>query len=174
MKKKRCLLLNSNFLVFFFSLLLLTACNENKKNSDKQNNKPKNLDSLYRLRVNIDSINLGEKATQAALEWEDYMATQTELEQWKGYQFTEIISNADNLQSVTDSLRLEIPKAFDNKPIKARLKTIATQADMLYLYTQKSENHQAMYNQAQSIVMTFIGLKRQMNEVFIKEFSIEE
>ena len=102
------------------------------------------------------------------------MATQTELEQWQDYQFTEILSNTDNLQSVTDSLRISVPKKFNNKPIQSRLKTLSTQANMLDLYVEKSEDHQAMYNQAQSIITTFVGLKRQMNEVFIEEFSIEE
>ena len=174
MKKRGYLLLNSKYLMCFLGLICLIACQKDKKSSTGQNKETKDLDSLYQLRINLDKVSLGKKPTEAALKWEDYMATQTELEQWKGYQFTEIISNADNLQSVTDSLRLEIPEKFNNKPIQARLKTIATQADMLDLYVRKSENHQAMYRQAESIIASFIALKRQMNEVFIKEFSVEE
>ena len=174
MKNFRLKFFNAKWIVSFLGLALLFSCQENEQEPDQKDSSAKNIDSLYKVQVNLEQINLNEEATDIALTWEDYMATQTELEQWEDYQFTEILSNTDNLQSVTDSLRISVPKKFNNKPIQSRLKTLSTQANMLDLYVEKSEDHQAMYNQAQSIIATFIGLKRQMNEVFIEEFSIEE
>lgn len=161
-------------MVPFLVLALFFSCQEKEQKPEPKAAQSKNIDSLFKVQVNLEQINLNQEATEIALAWKDYMATQTELEQWEDYQFTEILSNTDNLQSVTDSLRISVPKAFNNKPIQSRLKTLSTQANMLDLYVEKSEDHQAMYNQAQSIISTFIGLKRQMNEVFIEEFSIEE
>jgi len=161
-------------LVSSLGLICIISCHKEEQKSDQKDTDSKNIDSLYQVQVNLNQVNLNEEATEIALAWDDYMATQNELEQWQDYQFTEILSNTDNLQSVTDSLRISVPKDFNNKPIQSRLKTLSTQANMLNLYVDKSEDHQAMYNQAQSIIITFIGLKRQMNEVFIEEFNIEE
>jgi len=158
----------------FLVLALLLSCQEKEQKPNQKNSVSKNIDSLYQVQVNLNQVNLNEEATEIALAWEDYMATQNELEQWQDYQFTELLSNTGNLQSVTDSLRIGIPKKFNNKPIQSRLKTLSTQANMLNLYVDKSDDHQAMYQQAQTIITTFIGLKRQMNEVFIEEFKIEE
>ena len=158
----------------FLGLAFLFSCQEKEQKPNQKDTHSKNIDSLYQVQVDLSQVSLNDEATEIALAWEDYMATQTELEQWQDYQFTEILSNTDNLQSVTDSLRINVPKKFKNKPIQSRLKTLSTQANMLDLYVEKSEDHQAMYNQAQSIISTFIGLKRQMNEVFIEEFRIEE
>ena len=174
MKNFRLNLFYAKWIMPFLGLALLFSCQQKEQKPDQKKTNAKNIDSLYQLQVDLSQVSLNEEATEIALKWEDYMATQTELEQWQDYQFTEILSNTDNLQSVTDSLRISVPKKFNNKPIQSRLKTLSTQANMLDLYVEKSDDHQAMYNQAQSIVTTFIGLKRQMNEVFIEEFRIEK
>ena len=155
-------------------LALWLSCETREKNMSSQDKRTGKIDSLYQLRLDLDQVSLNNKAAEVAVAWEDYMATQTELEQWQDYEFTEILSNTDNLRSVTDSLRLNLPDVFTNKPIRSRLKTLSSQAQMLDLYADKSEDHQAMYQQARSIVATFVGLKRQMNEVFIEEFSLKE
>ena len=174
MKIFRLNFFKAKWIISFIGLALLFSCQEKEQKTDQKDNNAKNIDSLYQFTVDLDQVNLNKDAAEIAVAWEDYMATQTELEQWEDYQFTEILSNTDNLQSVTDSLRISLPKEFNNKPIQSRLKTLSTQANMLDLYVEKSDDHQAMYNQAQSIITTFVGLKRQMNEVFIEEFSIEE
>jgi hypothetical protein len=174
MKIFRLNFFNTKWIIYFLGLALLFSCQEKEQKPDQKDTNTKYTDSLYQLQVDLNQVSLNEEATEIALTWEDYMATQTELEQWQDYQFTEILSNTDNLQSVTDSLRISVPKKFNNKPIQSRLKTLSTQANMLNLYVDKSDDHQAMYQQAQTIITTFIGLKRQMNEVFIEEFKIEE
>ncbi len=161
-------------LVLLTGVFLLWACQENDKESEKKTTETKNIDSVYQLEVDLNEVELNDEATEIALEWDDYMATQTELEQWKDYSFSEVLSTTENLRSVTDSLRLEVPEAFKNKPIQARLKTLASQADMLDLYVRKSDDNRAKYLQARSILTTFVGLKRQMNEVFMEAFTIDE
>ena len=155
-------------------VFLLGACQEDNQESRKETTDTKNIDSLYQLEVDLKEVELNDEATQVALEWDHYMSTQTELEQWKDYSFSEVLSTAENLRSVTDSLRMKVPKAFNNKPIQARLKTLSSQADMLELYVRKSDDNRAKYLQARSILTTFVGLKRQMNEVFVEAFTIDE
>lgn len=174
MKNFRLNFFNTKWIMSFLGLALLLSCQQKEQKPDQKDSSQKNIDSLYQIQVDLEQVSLNEEATEIALAWEDYMATQTELEQWQDYQFTEILSNTGNLQSVTDSLRISVPEKFNNKPIQSRLKTLSTQANMLDLYVEKSEDYRAMHNQAQSIIATFVGLKRQMNEVFIEEFSIEE
>ena len=161
-------------LVLLTGMFLLLACQENDKESGKKIRDTKNIDSLYQLEVDLNEVELNDEATEIALEWDHFMATQTELEQWKDYSFSEVLSTTENLRSVTDSLRMKVPKAFDNKPIQARLKTLSSQADMLELYVRKSDDDRAKYLQARSILTTFVGLKRQMNEVFMEAFTIDE
>lgn len=174
MKKIEFPILSFKFFGVLLLLGILIGCQKNKSTANQETSSSPNIDSLYDIQVNLNNVQLNEKATTAALKWDDYMATQNELEQWKSYKFSEILSNADNLQAVTDSIRIGVPKVFNNKPMQARLKTLASQADMLQMYAAETQDYTTMQQQAVSILQTFIACKRQMNEAFIEEFRIEE
>ncbi|MDR9401399.1 MAG: hypothetical protein RI558_08260 [Psychroflexus sp.] len=173
MKNTASSLSSFNFFRILILIGILSACQNNDTKSDQPTSAQPDIDSLYSIKVNLDQVQLNEEATTAALKWEDYMATQNELEQWKSYKFSEIISNAENLQAVTDSIRLDIPKVFNNKPMQARLKTLTSQADMLKMYASETQDYRTIQQQAQSILKTFVGCKRQMNEAFVEAFSLE-
>lgn len=153
--------------------LAFLSC-QNDKNSE--NNTQEKID-FYENKVQIDTIFIQQLSTPAheiAMDWNAYVAIQSEMNRMKNFSVSEVLNNTDNIIRISDSLQKNIPDPIQKRTIRSRLKLIETQAKRLkQLFHFRSQDSTKINESIYKMVQGFSSLNIQINEIYIETPNFE-
>ncbi|SDZ80066.1 hypothetical protein [Psychroflexus halocasei] len=155
-----------------FCLAFLSCQNDKNSKNDTQ----EKID-FYENKVQVDTIfiqQLSKPASEVAMDWNAYVALQSEINRMKNFSISEVLNNTDNIIRISDSLQKSIPDPLQKRTVNSRLKLIETQAKRLkQLLHFRSQDSSKINESIYKLVQGYSSLNIQINEIYIETPNFE-
>ena len=157
--------------VLFISLMVFTisCAGEDKKQSDGSEENASSAEQMTKLKLDTLKVpKLNTEAKKATEDWIHYTALNSEMQRLENYSIQDVISNADAINRVVDSLVISLPEVFETKAVKARVMTLDTHTKLLLATSKKQKpDTKALMELSNKLKIDFNNLILQLNEVYI-------
>ena len=154
-------------------IICLIACFASCSDSKKQETKSKDVSTSaeYLFKLKLDTLQvpkLNKQAKEATEEWIHYTALNSEIQRLEEYTVQDVISNADAISRVVDSLVENIPEKFETKAVKARVVVLDTHSNLLLASSKRQQPDPGVIKELSAkLKFDFNNLILQLNEVYI-------
>ena len=151
-------------------LIFLTGCDRGGKSLEQQAETVKDTTAFSKSLnyPNVEVVLLPE-ATDITADWLAYITAQSEIENFRTYTITEVISNATPVAEIMGSLKETVPPQFKTNAVQTRLAVLYTKAKVLERLSKKrNPDPEEIAATAQEIPVEFNNFKIQLNELFLK------
>lgn len=113
-------------------------------------------------------VSLTPEAMNVASQWLAFVTAQNEIRDLRNATGHQIISNADPLRQIMNSLSSTLPETLKVTPIESRVTVLVTKAEVLHQQTTKKNRSAAeIFEAATSLINEFENFKLQLNERFL-------